>query len=695
MASSASVTETADIRNVVVFGHGGCGKTSLVDSMCYVAGNTNRKGDIDKGSALTDFTPEETAHKISINLGVAHAHWHGTKINLIDTPGYLDFFGEVMAGMRVADSGLCVIDAVHGVEVGTERTWAAADFQGLPRMIFVSLMDRDNANFQKTFRQIQKTLTAAAIPVQVPIGAGNNFKGIVNLLSMKAHLFKRGDKGNYEETDIPEELTSDVETFREQLIEAIVAADDELLEAYFEGEDLDPKQVLEVLGKAIRNGDVVPVFCGAGVNSWGMRTLLDKITELMPSPVEVAPQIVKHRDGETEIRAESTSATAALVFKTTSEPQVGDLSYFRVFGGRITNGLTLLNPQHSANERIAHLAIPQGAQRLDVDSLSPGDIGVVAKLRDTHTGDTLCATNNKLVLESVMWPSTDISLAVTARTRGDEDKIGTGLAKLHEEDPTFTSGYDPERSQTIIRGLGEIHLNISLEKLTRKYGVNVETHAPRIAYRETITKLAEGRGRHKKQSGGRGQFGDCHVRLSPLGRGKGYEFVSSIKGGVIPTKFIPAVNKGINSASTKGVLAGYPLVDFRAECYDGSHHAVDSSEIAFQIAGSVAFRKVALNAKPVILEPIMEVEVETPEEFMGEVMGDLNQRRGRVLGMDSKGARQVVKALVPQSELYKYSAALRSFTHGKAMHTRKLASYEQAPPHIQEKVIAESKARES
>jgi len=694
MASSAPVTETADIRNVVVFGHGGCGKTSLVDSMCYVAGNTNRKGDIDKGSALTDFTAEEIAHKISINLGVAHARWNGTKVNLIDTPGYLDFFGEVMAGVRVADSGLCVIDAVHGVEVGTERTWAAADFQGLPRMIFVSLMDRDNANFQKTFQQIQKTLTAAAMPVQVPIGSGNNFKGIVNLLSMKAHLFKGGDKGNYEETDIPEELTSDVETFREQLIEAIVAADDALLEAYFEGEDLDPKQVLEVLGKAIRNGDIVPVFCGAGVNSWGMRTLLDKIVELMPSPVEVAPQIAKNRDGETEIRAESTSGTAALVFKTTSEPQVGDLSYFRVFGGRITNGLTLLNPQHSENERIAHLAIPQGAQRLDVDSLSPGDIGVVAKLRDTHTGDTLCATNNKLVLESVMWPSTDISLAVTAQTRGDEDKIGTGLAKLHEEDPTFTSGYDPERGQTIIRGLGEIHLNISLEKLTRKYGVNVETHAPRIAYRETITKSAEGRGRHKKQSGGRGQFGDCHVRLSPLGRGKGYEFVSSIKGGVIPTKFVPAVNKGINSASTKGVLAGYPLVDFRAECYDGSHHAVDSSEIAFQIAGSVAFRKVALNAKPVILEPIMEVEVETPEEFMGEVMGDLNQRRGRVLGMDSKGVRQVVKALVPQSELYKYSAALRSFTHGKAMHTRELASYEQAPPHIQEKVIAESKARE-
>ncbi len=692
MAATATVYETTNIRNVVVFGHGGCGKTTLVDSMCYVAGNATRKGDVDKGNALTDFTPEEIEHKISINLGVAYAPWKGTKINLIDTPGYLDFLGEVMAGIRVADGGLCVVDAVSGVEVGTEKTWAAADTQGLPRMIFVSMMDRDNASFRKTFKQIQETLTSAAIPVEVPIGSGADFKGIVNLFSMKAHLFKGGDKGEYDEGEIPEELAAGVADFREQLIEAIAAADDDLLEAYLEGEELDRDRVIAVLSEAMARGEVVPVFCGSGASSRGVRAVLSKIVELLPSPAAAAPQIAQNAAGEVEIAPGAESPIAALVFKTTSEPHVGDLSYFRVFGGRLSNGMTLLNAKRSASERIAHLAIPHGSKRLEVEALSPGDIGVVAKLRDTHTGDTLCDAGKQLTLEGILWPSPDISLAVTARTRGDEDKIGSGLAKLHEEDPTFSSGYDPERKQTIIRGLGEIHLNISLERLTRKYGVHVDTHAPNIAYRETITKTAAGQGRYKKQSGGRGQFGDCHVRLSPLPRGEGYRFVNSIKGGVIPTKFVPAVGKGIEEAAQKGVLAGYPLVDFQAECYDGSHHSVDSSDIAFQIAGSMAFRKVALDARPVILEPIMEVEIETPEEFMGEVMGDLNQRRGRVLGMESKGHRQVVKALIPQAELYKYSAALRSLTHGKAAHTRALAAYEEIPANLREKVIAYAKA---
>ncbi|MCG8467573.1 MAG: elongation factor G [Gemmatimonadetes bacterium] len=693
MAAAASVFATPNIRNVVVFGHGGCGKTTLVDSMCYVAGSTNRKGEIDKGNTLTDFTPEETDHKISINLGVAHANWQGAKINLIDTPGYLDFLGEVMAGLRVADSGICVMDAVHGVEVGTERTWAAADEQGLPRMIFVSMMDRDNASFRETFTQIKETLSPAAIPVEVPIGSGPDFEGIVNLFTMKAHTFKPGDKGEYEEGEIPEELAAGVEDFREQMVEAIAAADDDLLEAYLEGEELDRDKIIIGLAQAMLRGEAFPVFCGAGSDSRGVRQLLNRIVELAPSPAEAPPQVAQNAAGEVEIAATTDAPIAALVFKTTSEPHIGDLSYFRVFGGEVKNGLTLLNPERSANERIAHLSIPHGSQRMEVESLSPGDIGVVAKLRDTHTGDTLCADAKTVTLDGIEWPATDISLAVTAQSRGDEDKIGNGLAKLHEEDPTFTSGYDPERGQTIIRGLGEIHLNISLERLTRKYGVNVETHAPNIAYRETITKQAEGQGRHKKQSGGRGQFGDCHIRLSPRPRGEGYEFKNSIKGGVIPTKFVPAVSKGIEEAAQKGVLAGYPLVDFQAECFDGSHHAVDSSDLAFQIAGSIAFQKVALDARPVILEPIMEVEVETPEEFMGEVMGDLNQRRGRVLGMDAKGSRQVVKAMVPQAELYKYSAALRSFSHGKAFHTRKLAAYEEVPPHVQEKVVAEAKAR--
>lgn len=689
MASSATQFETSAIRNVVLFGHGGSGKTTLADAMCHIAGTTTRKGDVEKGNALTDFTPEETEHKISINLSLAYAKWKGAKVNLIDTPGYLDFFGDVAAGMRVADGGLCVIDAVSGVEVGTERTWAAAEARGIPRMIFISMMDRDNASFRKTFKQVQDVLTPAAIPVEVPIGAGPDFRGIVNLFSLKAHIYKGGEKGDYEETDIPEELASGVEEFREELIETIAAADDELLEAYLEGEELDRDRVLAVLAAAMLRGEVVPVFCGSGSSGRGVRAVLNKIVELMPSPADAAPEIVDAGGEEIEIEASSTGPLAALVFKTTSEPHVGDLSYFRVFGGEVANGLTLWNPKHSASERISHLAIPHGAERHDVDRLHAGDIGVVAKLKDTHTGDTLCSSSKPLTLEGIDWPHTDISLAVHAASRGDEDKLGNGLAKLHEEDPTFTSGYDPERGQTIIRGLGELHLNISLEKLTRKYGVHVETEAPRIPYRETITRPAEGQGRYKKQSGGRGQFGDCWVRLSPLPRGNGYEFVDSIKGGVIPTKFVPAVDKGIQDASRKGVLAGFPLVDFKAEVYDGSHHSVDSSDLAFQVAGSMAFKKVARSASPVILEPIMEVEVETPEDFMGEVMGDLNQRRGRVLGMESRGHRQVVKAYVPQAELYKYSAALRSLTHGKAVHTRRLAGYDPAPAHVAEKVIAE------
>ena len=676
MAPAASAYETPNIRNVVLFGHGGAGKTTLVDAMCYVAGGTNRKGDVQKGNALTDFTPEETGHGISINLAVAHAEWNETRVNLIDTPGYLDFLGEVIAGMRAADAGLCVVDAISGVEVGTEKTWAAADDAGLPRAVFVSMMDRDNASFRRTVDQIREELTPNALPVQAPVGSGADFRGIVDLLAMRMHTLKGGDRGAAEEGDLDDAVAGDVEELRETLVETIVSADDDLLEAYFEGEDLDPARLAEVLKESIRAGDVVPVFCGSCQTSAGVPALLDGIVELLPSP-----QLTE---------AEADVPTAALVFKTTSEPHVGDLSYLRVFSGRITNGLQLVNPGRSSSERIAHLAIPHGAQRMDVEALNPGDIGVVPKLKDTHTGDTLCDGAAPLTLDDIAWPAPDLSLAVTARTRADEDKIGNGLAKLHEEDPTFSSGYDPERGQTIIRGLGEIHLNISLEKMARKYGVNVDTHQPNIAYRETITRTAEGQGRHKKQSGGRGQFGDCHIRLSPLARGTGFEFVDSIKGGVIPTKFVPAVGKGVEEASRRGIVAGYPLVDFRAECYDGSHHSVDSSDLAFQIAGSIAFQKVARDANPVILEPIMEVEVETPEEYMGEVMGDLNQRRGRVLGMESKGRRQVVKAQVPQAELYKYSAALRSLTHGKATHTRSLAAYEQVPPHVQEKVVADA-----
>jgi elongation factor G len=692
MASAARVFETRDIRNVVMFGHGGSGKTTLTDAMCYIAGTTNRKGDVEKGSALTDFTPEETEHAISINLAVGHAVWKDTKLNLIDTPGYLDFLGEVMAGVRVADGGVAVIDAVSGVQVGTERTWAACEERRIPRIIFVSMIDRDNASFEKTFKQIRETLSPAAIPVEVPIGSGADFRGIVNLFSKKAHIYKEGSsRGEYQDAEIPEEMLAEVEAYREELIETIAAADDELLEAYLEGHELDRDRLIDVLGSAMRRGEIFPIFCGSGASGRGVRALMNKIVELLPSPEVAGPHLGEGPSGEAiEVQPTSTGPVAALVFKTTSEPHVGDLSFFRVFGGSIANGDMLINPSRAETERISHLSIPNGAHRMEVEHLAPGDIGLVAKLRDTHTGDTLCASSRRLTLSGIEWPEPDISLAVTARTRGDEDKISTGLAKLHEEDPTFRSGYDGELGQTIASGLGELHLTVGLEKLTRKYGVHVDTEEPRIPYRETITREAEGQGRYKKQTGGRGQFGDCWVRLRPRARGEGYEFVDKIKGGVIPAKFVPAVGKGIKGAAEKGVLAGYPLVDFQAEVYDGSHHSVDSSDIAFQIAGSLAFQKVARDAGLALLEPIMEVKVETPEAYMGEVIGDLNQRRGRVLGMESQGSRQVVQAVVPLNELYKYSAALRSLTHGQAVHTRKPLGYEAAPPHVVQKVIADA-----
>ena len=689
MAAAAPTFPTEDIRNVAVVGHGGSGKTTLVDAMCYLSGSVTRKGDVNKGTALTDFTPEETEQRISLNLAVAHAVWSGTKTNLIDTPGFLDFFGEAVAGIRAADAALCVIDAVSGVQVGTERAWEAAAARGLPRMIFVSVMDRDNASFRRVYKEIRETIAPNAIPVIVPIGSGRDFRGFVDLISMKAYASKGGDKGECTLSDIPDDLAAGAAEFGEQLVETAAAADDELLEAYLEGEQLSREQIVNSLARTVRAGEVVPVLCGSGASCIGVPRLLDRIVELLPSPNQVQPQATE--DGGNQIAATAGTTATALVFKTTSEPHVGDLSLFRVFGGGVTNGQTLLNPSRGGTERIAHIAIPQGARRVEVEKLMPGDIGMVAKLRITATGDTLCDPEAPATLAGIDWPAADLSLAVQAKSRGDEDRISAGLAKVHAEDPTFTSGYDAERGQTIIRGLGEIHLGIALARLTRKYGVEVETEAPRVAYRETITRTAQGHGRFKKQSGGRGQFGDCHIRLSPLARGEGYEFVNSIKGGVIPGKFVPAVSKGIEEAARKGILAGYPLVDFKAECYDGTHHSVDSSDIAFQVAGSLAFQKTVPDAGPVILEPILEVEIETPEENMGEVMGDLNSRRGRVLGMDSKGKRQVIRAHVPQAEMHKYSAVLRSITGGRAFHTRKFHAYEPAPAPVAEKVVAQAR----
>jgi elongation factor G len=691
MASAREYT-TDRIRNIAVLGHGGAGKTTLIESLCFVSGTTKRLGDVDDGTALTMHSPEEHAHEISIQMTPAYAEHMNTKINLLDTPGYLDFTGEALSAVRVADAAIIVVSATSGVEVGTERVWEYCEARGIPRIFFVSMMGKDHADFDGVFSQIKSRLTDKALPVEIPIGEGADFSGIINLFSEKAHIYKKGtQKGEYDETDIPDDLKDKESQWETELQETLATTNESLLETYLEGGTISREEGIEAMALSMARHEVVPVFCGSATKTYGMQALLRKLVELCPNPSEARPEIV---DG-TAYPADDNGPLAALVFKTAAEPHVGELSYFKVFSGSVSNGAEVSNASDGQPEKLNHLSIPQGKERFEVSTLHAGDIGVVAKLKHTHTNDTLCNPGKRIALEKIQFPSADIAIAIKGVTRSDEDKLGEVLPKLHEEDPTFSASFNAELHQTIARGVGELHLDIQFERMARKYGVRVETEQPRIAYRETITKQAEGQGRHKKQSGGRGQFGDCWIRLRPNPRGAGYEFVNAIKGGVIPTKYIPSVDKGIQEASGKGVVAGFPLVDFAAECYDGSYHAVDSSDIAFKLAGSHAFRSVAEKCRPVLLEPVVEVSVTTPDEYVGDIMGDLTSRRGKVQGMDPQNGRTTVKAMVPESELYKYAATLRSITQGRAHHTRALAGYEPAPADVAKKVRTEREAAEA
>jgi elongation factor G len=680
---------TGSIRNVAVLGHGGSGKTSLIDAMCFASGNAKRRGNVDEGHALTFTTPEEVAHGISLQLTPAFAEWLDTKVNLIDTPGYMDFLGDTAAAVRVADAAVITVSANSGVEVGTEMVWEYCEERGIPRFFFISMMDKENANFDKAYAEIKERLTSSALPVEIPIGAGDDFRGIINLFSERAHVYKKGTQtGEYEEADIPEALMAQFEEWENELQETLATTDEDLLERYLEGGKITRQEAIEAMALAVARGEVVPVFCGSARLTYGVRALLRKIVELFPHPGETGPQPATKDDREVEVAPTEDSPFAALVFKTTSEPHVGELSYFRVYSGHVSNGTEVTNASRGSSEKLNHLAVPQGKERLEVPRLHTGDIGVVTKLKDTHTNDTLTGNGAAVQIAPIRFPKPDISVAVRGAARGDEDKLGEVLGKLHEEDPTFSAQFNPELGQTIARGLGELHLGVQFERMKRKFGVNVETEQPKIAYRETITKSAEGQGRFKKQSGGRGQFGDCWIRLKPLPRGSGYEFIDSIKGGVIPSKYLPSVDRGIQEAARKGILAGFPLVDVAAECYDGSYHSVDSSDIAFKVAGSMALQNVAKKAGPVLLEPIIEVKVTTPDEYVGDIMGDLNQRRGRVQGMQPSAGRTTITARVPEAELYKYAASLRSITQGRAHHTRSFVGYEPAPHSEAERVIA-------
>jgi elongation factor G len=681
------------IRNVAVVGHGGSGKTSLVDALAFVAGSSKRHGRVKDGTALTDYSPDESERGYSISLALAYAEWDGVKINLIDTPGYLDFAGDALAGVWAADASLIVLGATTGVEVGTEKVWEYGQRCHHPAIFFVSMMDKEHANFERAYEAIRERLTSRAIPVEIPIGEGPQHKGIVNLITRKACYYKSGTKtGEYEERDIPAELEPQFRRYEKDLVEKVVETDDALMERYLETEQAPPhEELVKAMRAALKRGELYPVFCGAAELTYGTRQLLSEIVELVPPPSDNDP-VEAERWGSAEkvkLGPSDDAPFSALVFKIVSEPHVGDVSFFRIFSGTVRNGQEVWNAARSQPEKLNHLSISQGKDKVEVPLLHAGDVGVVAKLRETHTNDTLSTEAMPVVLSRVPFPPPVIHVAIEAKVKGEEDKISTGLAKLHEEDPTFHWEYNGDVRQTWIRGLGERHLEIVLGRLARKFGVHAVQAKPKIPYRETIKGKGEGEGKHKKQTGGRGQFGDCWIRMSPLPRGAGYVFDDQIVGGAIPNKFIPAVDRGIQEAAQRGVLAGCPMVDFKVELFDGKYHDVDSNEMSFKLAGILAFRNVAPNCKPVLLEPLLDLEVLTPEEYLGAVMGDLSSRRGQILGSEPDGRMLKLKAVVPEAELYKYATQLHSLTHGRGTYRGAFKTYAEMPPEVAQKVVEE------
>jgi elongation factor G len=653
-----------------------------------------------EGTALTDYAAEETDRKFSINLGCAYAEWMDTKINLIDTPGFLDFQGDALAGLAAADGALCVVGATSGVEVGTERMFQEAVSRGDPVLFVVSMMDKENADFDRIYQQIKTRLTNKVIPIEVPVGEGPDFHGIVNLFDKRAHVYARGTKtGAYEETDVPPEVQPQFDRYYAELIETIAATDDSLLERYLDGGEIGRDEAIRAMKDAMKRMELFPLFCVSSTLNYGTRAVLSTIVELMPSAwemEEIHAFVGAEGDHTVEIHANDEAPFAALVFKTQSEPHVGDVSVFRILSGSVASGDEVFNATRAGAEKLNHLAVTQGRDRIEVSRLHAGDIGCVAKLRNTHTNDTLSTRSHPVRLPQVDVPLPLVEMAIAAVNRADEEKLQQGLHRLHDEDPSFESHWNPETHETLVSGLGERHLEVVLSKLKRKFGVVAELHRPRIAYRETIRARAEGQGRHKKQSGGRGQFGDCWVRIAPVPRGDGIRFEDRIVGGSIPSKFIPAVEKGIHEAAERGVLAGFPLVDFKVELFDGSYHTVDSNEMSFKMAGILAFKTVAPKAKPVLLEPLDDVDVVIPEECLGDVLGDLSSRRAHILGTepapDGHGTR--VRAIVPQSELHLYASALQSMTHGRARLRREFRGYEEMPGEAAQRVIAESTQEE-
>jgi elongation factor G len=677
------------IRNVAVVGHGGVGKTSLVEAMLFAAKAVDRLGRVEDGTTSTDFDPEEIRRKITVNAALAPLEWREGKANLIDTPGYPDFIGEVVGALRVVEAALVAVDATAGPEVQTDKVWALAGKERLCRIVVVSRMDRENAAFSRAVEALIERFGRQVVPVQWPIGAAASFSGVIDLVAMAGH----GASGSIALQSIAAEVTTAAAAARDRLIEAVAESDDKLTEIYLEKGELEPEALVAGLRAGVRAGKLIPVLCAAAPKGIGVAALLDALTHLLPSPAEREPMAARNAKGaETTLAPTEDGALAAQVFKTMADPYVGKLSYLRVFSGTLKSDSQVWNGNKAKAERIGQLFFLRGKHQEPTPEIGAGDIGAVAKLAETSTGDTLTDKDRAVILPPIEFPKPAMALAIEPKSKADEDKLGAALTRLVEEDHTLHVQRDSEMKQTVLSGMGESHLEIVADRLKRKFGVEVALSVPRVPYRETVRAHARVQGKYKRQTGGRGQYGDCWIEMDPKPHGEGYEFVDKIFGGAIPRNFIPAVEKGIKEAMEEGVIAGYPVVDVRITLVDGSYHEVDSSEMAFKIAGSMAFKKAMQEARPVMLEPIMDVAVQVPEEQMGDIIGDLNSKRARIQGMEpGPDGTSIVRAQVPMGEMLRYASDLRSITGGRGTFEIQFSHYDEVPAHIAERVTAEAR----
>jgi elongation factor G len=683
----------ANIRNVAVVGHGSSGKTSLVAGCLYAGGLGTRLGRVDEGTTITDFDPEEVERKISISTSVAFVEWNKTKVNFLDTPGKGVFIQDARSSMRVSDSALILVDAVAGVEVQTEKVFSFSEEFQLPACFVVNKLDRENASFSRAVSSIQEHFGRKAIPFQMPLGVEKNLLGLVDLIEMKAYRYEQNGSGKSVPLEIPPDLMEALQKGHEAIVEMVAEGNDALMEEFFDKGTIPLEDLTPGIKQAVVERRIFPIFAFSAALNVGPQNLVQNIVEYLPPPVG-KPSLSPVPTGDAFPGREISDdpPLSVYVFKTQADPFAGRLSFFKVYSGLLRNDSTISNFNKGSVERFAHLSIPQGKSPVEVPELHAGDIGVVAKLKDTVTGDTLGDREHATIYANLTFPEPLITFAIEPKTRGDEDKISSALHKILEEDPTLRFGRDQQTNEMLISGMGQLHIETVVARLRKRFGVEVTLKTPKVPYRETIRGKADVQGKHKKQSGGHGQYGDCKIKIEPLPRGEKFEFINDIFGGAIPKNYIPAVEKGILESAARGYLAGYPVVDFRVTLYDGSYHDVDSSEMAFKIAGSLAFKKAMEQANPVLLEPIMNVEVYAPDMYAGDLMGDLNSRRGRVMGMDAKGGTQVIKAQVPMAEMLTYAPTLTSMTQGRGDYTMEFSHYEIVPAQIAEKIVSQAKA---